>query len=199
MQMPMRLTVIVIVIVTMIMVMAIMAIMAGFHLEEAYARRAFADFIECGFADAINLDAQAQRHTSQRVVAIEDDVVGVNIGHVKQHVFRCSRVAARRQAFKEHAFFQLLWEFVARGDVNQLIDVVAKSVLRLQMQLDDFIDDFANQVFVDFGEQIVAANEEFSGLIEHIQLLAERVFHHPSEGDDALRFDVMKFGIVGHD
>ena len=125
MQMPRAMMMVVVV------VMIVVVIMAGLHLEEAHASTAFAHFVERGLADAVNLDAQAQGHAGQRVIAVEDHMVGVNIRHVKEHIAGRSGVAAGRQAFKEHAFFKLLGEFVARGDVNELVDVIAKGILRL--------------------------------------------------------------------
>lgn len=128
MQMPVGVVVIVVIVGVIVMVVMIVA---GFHLEEAHARAAFAHFIERGFADAVDLDAQAQRHAGERVVAVEDHMVGVDIRHMEKYILRGGWVAAGRQAFKEHAFFKLLREFVARGDVDEFVDVIAKGVLRL--------------------------------------------------------------------
>ena len=90
--------------------------MAAFHAEEACTDAAALDFFVGGGAHVVNGQLQIEADASERVVAVQYHVFGVEVGHDVERIGRQGAVAAGGQgvAVKHHAFFQLGWKSAAR-------------------------------------------------------------------------------------
>ena len=131
---------------------------------------------------------QAQRDARQRVVAVEHDVVGVDLGHGVQGGAGGIRVAAfgQRHAVKGHTFFDLGGEKGAGFQKQQLVVEVTESVLGFQVQRQLGARAMALQGLFDAGQEIITAHQKLHGLVEHVQLFAQGVFQGPGQCDHTL-------------
>ncbi|MBK7120182.1 MAG: hypothetical protein IPH64_14995 [Comamonadaceae bacterium] len=105
--------------------------------EEAGAAGAATDLFFRGFAHPLDFQAQADRNARQRVVAVQHDVLGVNLGDGVQRVSRRVGVRAlgQRAAFDRHAFLDFRREQLARLQKQQLVIEVAEGFLGLDVQI----------------------------------------------------------------
>ena len=131
---------------------------------------------------------QAQRDASQRVVAVQHNVIGVDFAHCVQRIFRRIGIAASWQgsAFKRHAGLSLFGEQRTRLQKQQLVVEVAKRLLGLQMQIELGTFFVPLQRFFDGFEQVVPADQKLDRVIQQVQFFAQSVFQRPCQGDDAL-------------
>lgn len=158
------------------------------QLEESRPARPRANLIQCRFADAFDLQTQPNRNACQRVVAVQNDVFGVDVCHHVDHVFGHVGVAAfgHGAAFKGQAFFDFSGKEGAGLQKDELVVEVAKGFFGLQMQVQLVAGLVALQGFLHFFKQVVAADQKLDGFVEHIQFSAQSIFQRPSQGDNAL-------------
>ena len=160
----------------------------GLDAEEARSSRAAPDFLFSGLAHGLHCQLQAQCNACQWVVAVEHDMVGVDLGHGVQGRAGGIGVAAlgQRHAVKGHAFFDLGGEEGARLQKQQLVVEVAESVLGLEVQCQRGARAMALQGFFDAGQKIVTAHQKLHGLVEYVEFFAQGVFQGPGQCDHTL-------------
>ena len=104
--------------------------------EKASASTAMAHFVCRGFAHVVHTQIQPQAYAGQGVIAVKHHVVGVDVGYGVDAVSGHGGGAWRQGAgFNQHALFQPLREQRARLQKDEPFVKVAKSVLRLQAEL----------------------------------------------------------------
>ena len=125
------------------------------------------------------------------MVAVEHHMLRVDLAHRVQNILGRVGAAALRQgvAFKGHAGFDFGCKQRARLQEDQLVVEVAKSLLRLQMQVDACPLLVPLQRLLYLVEQVIAADQELDRLFQHVEFFAQRVFQGPGQGDYALRCD----------
>ena len=158
------------------------------YAEDPRPGRAAADFLLGGLAHAVHLELQAQGDAGQRVVAVEHHVLGIDLGHGVQRVARRLGVDAFGQgrALEGHALLDVVGEQMARLQEQQLVLVVAKGVLGLQVQRQRGAHAMALQGLLDARQQVVATHQKLHRIVEHVQLLTQRVLQDPGQGDHTL-------------
>jgi hypothetical protein len=163
----------------------------AFDAEKACACAAALDFVRGGGARMVNGEFQIQADARQRVVAIQDDVLGVDVGDDVERILRHGAAAARGHgvAVKNHAFFQLVRKAVARLDKHQGFVVIAKGLFRLQMQLHGIARLMLQQGADDAGQKVFAAQKKFQRVLQGIKHIALHVFQHPGQCNDAVGSD----------
>jgi len=122
------------------------------------------------------------------VVAVEHDVVGVDLGHGVQGGAGGIGVAAfgQRHPVKGHAFFDFGGEEGAGFQKQQLVIEVAEGILGFKVQCQLGAGAVALQGLFDTGQEIITAHQKLHGLVEHIQLFAQSVFQGPGQCDHTL-------------
>ncbi|MOA38157.1 hypothetical protein D3C78_1598060 [compost metagenome] len=115
-------------------------------------------------------------------------MVGVDLGHGVDRVLGDAVAHALGQggAVEGHAFLGAFGEQRTRLQEEQLVVEVAEALLGFDLQLDARTGLMALQGGLDHVEEVVAAHHEFHRLVEHVQHIAERVFHGPGQADHAL-------------
>lgn len=159
--------------------------------EEAGARGPAADLFFRRIPHGIDGQVQPQRDAGQRMVAVEHQVVGIDLRHRVEHVLGHVGIDAGGQgcAVEGHAFFHFLREQRTRLQEQQVLVEVAESLFRLQVQLHARAGAMALQGGLDGVEEVVAAHQEFDGLGQHVQGFAKGVLQGPGQGDHALGGD----------
>ena len=105
-------------------------------------------------------------------------MIRVNLRHGIDFVLGCvpTGPCGKRSAVKGHTLFKFRRENFAQLQKNQVFIVVAKSVFGLKMQLCLVACLVALQGFFNFGQQVVAAQQELDRLFEFVQHFAQGVF-----------------------
>ena len=157
------------------------------HAEPARSDAAGFDLLVGRLANVANDEREAQRDARERMVAVEDDVVGIDLGDGVDRVF--GQVGGRRPWRRT---FELraggddpVWEDVARLEEDEVGVVFAERVLGLEMQRRLVAGLVAGERFLDLLEQVLAAEEELDGLAQLVDLAALCVGETPSQADDA--------------
>ena len=105
-------------------------------------------------------------------------MIGINFRDGIDFVLGCigTRALWQCSAVKGHTLFKFRRENFAQLQKNQVFIVVAKSVFGLKMQLCLVACLVALQGFFNFGQQVVAAQQELDRLFEFVQHFAQGVF-----------------------
>jgi hypothetical protein len=142
-------------------------------------------FVVAGWAYRHHLDIEAQGHAGQRVVAIEHDMRGVDLGDRVDGIGRhACGLRALGQAVELHALFDAVRKQCAVLEAHQLGVVVAKGVLGFEVQgrLEPGL--LPLKRLFELGQQIVAAEEELHRLVKLVYGLALGVGQGPHQADD---------------
>ena len=163
----------------------------AFDAEKSCACAAALDFFRGGGARMVNGEFQIQPDACQRVVAIQDDVLGVDVGDDVERLLRHGAAATRGHgvAVKDHAFFQRVRKAGARLDKHQGFVVIPKGLFRLQMQLHGIACLMLQQGADDAGQKVFAAQKKFQRVLQGIEYIALHVFQHPGQCNDAVGGD----------
>ena len=136
-------------------------------------------------------ERQAQGDAGERMIAVEDNVIGVDLGHGVDRVLRqAGGDRAGRRPLELHAGLDdAFGEDFARLEEDELRVVLAEGVLGLEMKrrLETCLP--SRERFLDLGEEVVAAEEEFDRLAQLVDLGALCIGQTPGEADDAGRGD----------
>ncbi len=114
-------------------------------------------------------------------------MVGIELGNGVEHIAWGVGIAALGQsgAFDGQALFDFGGEQRARFQKDELVVEVAKSVFGFQVQVELGTCGMALQGFLDFGQQVGAADQKLHGFVEDVQGLAQGVHQGPGQCDHA--------------
>ena len=74
--------------------------------------------------------------------------------------------------------------------MNQAFVKIPKGIFGFQVQVQGVTDGVALQGRFDFGQQVVATDQEFDRVVEHVQFVAQSVFQRPGQCAHAVFGDV---------
>mmetsp|Transcript_12761 Transcript_12761/g.20007 ORF Transcript_12761/g.20007 Transcript_12761/m.20007 type:complete len:215 (+) Transcript_12761:256-900(+) len=157
---------------------------AGLHHEQRLAHRAGLDFLFGGGPHVGELQVHAQADAGQRVVAVEHDMLGVDLGDGVDRVRHAFGDSTFGQAFKLHARLDVAGEQRAGLEADEIGVVVAKGLVGLQCEGGLEADLLALQRRFDLGEQVIAAEQKLHRLGQLVDELALGIFESPAQGDD---------------
>ena len=159
------------------------------HPEEACAGAAATDFLLGRLAHRFHPQRQSQRDAGQGVVGVKHHMFGVDLGDGVERALRTFARGADGQLLEGHAFFQVFGEEGTRLQEDELLVVVAKGFLGLEVQVEAVAFFMALKGFLDLGQQVVAADQKLDRLVQGVQGLTQGVLEDPGQGDDALLRD----------
>ena len=135
-------------------------------------------------------EIEPQRDAGERMVAVEHDVLGIDLGHGIDRVGRkIRRDRTGRRAVELHADPDGFGQRLARFEEDQLRVEFPERVLRLEVQDRREARLFTGQCFLDLFEQIVAAVKKLYRIGQLVDRLALGVLQFPGQADDAGRTD----------
>ena len=156
--------------------------------KKACAGAAPANFLFGGFPHGLYGQLQAQRNPRQRVIAVQDHMLRIDLRDRVEPRAGGIGIAAlgQRGAVKRHSLFDLCRKKIAWLQEQQLVVEVTKRIFGLQMQRQRGTGAVALQGFFDAGQKVVAAHQKLYGIVEHIQFFAKGVFQCPGQCDHTL-------------
>ena len=160
------------------------------HIEHAAAHGAGFDLRGGGLAHIAHGQVQAQGHAGQRVVGVEHDVSGVDLGHgvelVQRHV-GCD--AAFGETLELHARLEFGGEQGTLLKANQGAVELAEGVLGLEVQVRMEADRLPRQGLFHLRQEVIAADVELNRVDQFVKGLVLCIGQLPRKGNDARFFN----------
>ena len=149
---------------------------------------AAANFIRRCFTHRTHLDHQPKRNARQRVIAVKNHMLRVNVGHGVELLFGQIRLAACRQrmAIKGHALFKQVGKQRSGLQKNQLFVVFAKTLFWLDLQVHRASCAAALQGGINHVKKIITANEKLDRVVQLVKRFTQCVCKCPAQSRDAL-------------
>lgn len=130
------------------------------------------DFLVGCLAHLDHVQLETQRHAGQRVIAVEDHLAVLDIGHGED--VRMRMLVAVRRAFELHADLHVFREQVARLDLHQFRVILAEAIGRLDLHIHLRTGCLAVERLLDFRQRVVVAamqvNHRLTALFDQVAL-----------------------------
>jgi len=170
----------------------------GDHAEHRLAQRTGLDLVLGRLAHVADLQVHAQTQAGERVVAVEHNVLGVDLGDGVDglgHVFGDGAVG---QTFELHAGLDALGEEAARLEADEFGVIVTEGIFGLKRHGGLEAGLLAVERLFDFREQVVTAEEEFERLVQFVDCLALGIIETPGQQNDTGSSDSHRARIIPH-